>query len=368
MMNTSVEHGAVKRSYLQSRRPGESASTVGASFLLGGLTSTGLLLSMWLYSGDNRSWLQFTGALWAGVVAATAAIVWRTFEHHTGRPIAQRVYEICGAFVAFLALAAAPTAAMVGATSAWMSVGVASAGFLIAGRFRAIHDRIRPSRITDPDARLPVSKVDIDDWILEVQVHSTWARIAHKSVDLVLGMSLMLISLPVMLVVALAVKADSRGPVLYRQVRVGEGGKEFQLRKFRSMRIDAENDGVPRWSHAGDPRVTRVGRILRRWRLDELPQLLDVLIGRMSLVGPRPERPEFVEILRREYPSYDLRHLVRPGLTGWAQVRHSYTASTEGAGHKLEYDLYYVAHRSVVFDLKILADTAPAVLFGRGSE
>jgi sugar transferase (PEP-CTERM system associated) len=172
---------------------------------------------------------------------------------------------------------------------------------------------------------------------------------------------------PVMALVALAVKLTSPGPVLYRQTRVGEGGREFPLLKFRTMRADAESASGPVWATAGhDPRVTPVGRVLRKTRLDELPQLWNVLRGDMSFVGPRPERPHFVEKLRRVIPYYDERHAVRPGITGWAQVKFSYGSTLEDAEEKLEYDLYYVKHMSLLLDVAIVLETAKVMLLGRG--
>ncbi|HZM26378.1 MAG TPA: sugar transferase, partial [Gemmatimonadales bacterium] len=155
-------------------------------------------------------------------------------------------------------------------------------------------------------------------------------------------------------------------PVLFTQQRVGERGRIFVLKKFRSMSVNAEANG-PVWAAARDPRVTRVGRLLRRTRLDELPQFWNVLAGDMSFVGPRPERPEFVATLQREIPFYKGRHSVRPGITGWAQVRHRYAASIEDSMEKLQYDLYYIKNLSPLLDLVILLSTLQVVLFTRGS-
>jgi sugar transferase (PEP-CTERM system associated) len=177
---------------------------------------------------------------------------------------------------------------------------------------------------------------------------------------------LFLLAAPILLVAALLIKLDSPGPVFYTQERVGMNGRVFKMFKFRTMRSDAEHRGV-RWAEKDDPRVTRIGRYLRRFRVDELPQLLNVLRGEMSVVGPRPERPEFVARLRTQIPYYDLRALVRPGITGWAQIRYPYAASLEEAREKLQYDLYYVKHLSLLFDLKILFHTAKVVVFGRGA-
>jgi sugar transferase (PEP-CTERM system associated) len=186
------------------------------------------------------------------------------------------------------------------------------------------------------------------------------------SLDLVCAVVGFVLTLPIMAVVALAIKLDSKGPVIYRQRRVGVGGRCFEVYKFRSMRTDAEREGA-RWATRNDPRVTRVGAFIRKYRLDELPQFINVIRGDMSFVGPRPERPEFVEELREAIPYYDERHTVRPGITGWAQVQYEYGASVEGAFRKLEYDLYYLKHMSTLFDLRIILHTVKTVFSGRGS-
>jgi len=171
----------------------------------------------------------------------------------------------------------------------------------------------------------------------------------------------------VMLVTMIAIKLESKGPVIYRQERVGLGGKSFMCLKFRSMRTDAEKDGVAVWASKNDSRVTRVGAFIRKTRIDELPQLLSVLKGEMSMVGPRPERPSFVAQLKEKIPYYDVRHSVKPGVTGWAQVRYSYGASFEDALHKHQYDLYYVKNNSLFLDLLILFETVSVVLFREGA-
>lgn len=171
--------------------------------------------------------------------------------------------------------------------------------------------------------------------------------------------------LPLFLVIPLLVKRDSRGPAIYSQVRTGKGGREFVLYKFRTMHTDAEEDG-PRWAQQDDPRVTRVGRILRKTRLDELPQLWNVLRGDMSFIGPRPERPAFVVEIEKNVPYYELRHLVSPGITGWAQVMYPYGASIEDAVEKLQYDLYYIKNYSLLLDAVILIKTMRIVFHVRG--
>lgn len=180
------------------------------------------------------------------------------------------------------------------------------------------------------------------------------------------GLLLALMS-PLMLATALAIYFESGGPVVFRQERVGKGGRSFWLLKFRSMRTDAEKDGKPQWAKQNDPRVTAVGRFIRKTRIDELPQLINVLRGEMSFVGPRPERPFFVGQLTEKIPFYGARHSVKPGVTGWAQVRAAYGASEEDAKTKLEYDLYYIKNQSLWLDIAILAETVRVVLFGEGA-
>jgi len=191
---------------------------------------------------------------------------------------------------------------------------------------------------------------------------------AKRAMDILLAILGFIIGLPVLLLVALAVKLTSRGPALYHQTRVGQHGKHFTFHKFRTMRPDAEAKTGPVWaSKAGDPRVTPIGRMLRRTRLDEMPQLWNVLIGEMSFVGPRPERPEFVSELTEQIPYYGQRHVVRPGLTGWAQVRYTYGASTEDALQKLQYDLFYIKNLSIPLDLFIILDTVKTVILRKGA-
>ena len=188
-----------------------------------------------------------------------------------------------------------------------------------------------------------------------------------RASDIVASLVLLLTFAPIMVVVACMVRLDSRGPILFRQQRVGLNGKPFDVLKFRSMREDAEADGRPRWATLEDDRVTRIGRVMRMTRIDELPQIFNVLKGEMSLVGPRPERPYFVEQLTEKVPYYAIRHSVKPGVTGWAQVRYHYGATVEDAQEKLQYDLYYVKHNSLLLDLTILLETIAVVLTGKGA-
>jgi sugar transferase (PEP-CTERM system associated) len=185
--------------------------------------------------------------------------------------------------------------------------------------------------------------------------------------DFTVSAALLLFALPVMLFTAICILAEDGGPVLYRQERVGKRGRTFSIMKFRSMRKDAEKDGQACWAAVHDRRVTRVGRVIRKLRIDELPQVINVLRGEMSFVGPRPERPCFVTELAREIPFYAVRHCVKPGITGWAQVRYSYSDSVGGAAEKLQYDLYYVKNHSLFLDIVIAVETVGVVLGGRGA-
>jgi len=187
-----------------------------------------------------------------------------------------------------------------------------------------------------------------------------------RTFDLVCSLIILVLAFPVMLLAAIAVWMEDRGPVFYSQERVGKDGKTFRVHKFRSMRADAEKGGKPQWAAQNDPRVTRVGNFMRKTRIDELPQILNVFAGEMSFVGPRPERPYFVEQLIEVVPYYNVRHSVKPGITGWAQVRYGYGSSAEDALQKLQYDLYYVKNNSLFLDVLILINTLKVVLFRSG--
>jgi len=215
--------------------------------------------------------------------------------------------------------------------------------------------------------RIPVQRVD-PSWLIFSQGFSIsrWRSSVQRFFDLIVSLTLLIITSPLMLLTALAVRLESPGPALYRQERVGLYGVPFQVLKFRSMRQDAEKNGAV-WAAVNDSRITRCGAFIRKVRIDELPQLWNVLKGEMSLVGPRPERPVFVEELVKHIPFYGMRHDVKPGLTGWAQINYPYGSSVEDALHKLEYDLYYVKHMSLALDALIVFRTVKTVLFGRGS-
>jgi len=203
-------------------------------------------------------------------------------------------------------------------------------------------------------------------WLDGAAAPGTLSRVTRRAGDLAISLGILALSLPVMLAAAALVWLTSPGPILYRQVRVGLGGTSFVLFKFRSMAVDAEVEG-PAWAARHDPRVTPIGRVMRRLRIDELPQLLNVLRGEMSIIGPRPERPHFVDQLVGEIPFYTDRARVKPGITGWAQVNYPYGASVEDARQKLSYDLYYVKHHNLLLDLRILAATVRVIMFQEGA-
>jgi sugar transferase (PEP-CTERM system associated) len=197
---------------------------------------------------------------------------------------------------------------------------------------------------------------------------SGFQRLVGRAFDVLMSLVLLIVALPIMLLTAIGIRLEDgfRAPVLYRQTRVGLYNQPFEVLKFRSMTQDAETNG-PVWAVPDDPRITKVGAFIRKARIDELPQLINVLRGEMSFVGPRPERPEFVEQLAKCVPYYRSRHAVKPGITGWAQLCYSYGASDEDALEKLQYDLFYVKHRSLIFDLAIVVQTVEVVLWGKGA-
>ena len=195
---------------------------------------------------------------------------------------------------------------------------------------------------------------------------SNVANHARRVLNASLAIIGFVLSLPLMTATAIAVKLDSAGPIFYTQERVGKNGRIFRIIKFRSMRTDAEKDGAV-WATRSDPRVTRVGRVIRKLRLDELPQFINVIRGDMNFVGPRPERPHFVEQLAQEIPYYEQRHLIAPGLTGWAQIKYPYGASIDDARQKLQYDLYYIKNQNLALDATILFETIKTILFGKGT-
>ena len=239
---------------------------------------------------------------------------------------------------------------------------------------RSVHlNALLPAGAAMPAAAPPTRAVDLEllpeGWLATARAtcEGRFKNAAHRGFDLAGALALLVFTLPVLLLAALAIKLDSPGPVFYRQERVGRGGRTFMLVKFRSMVVDAEAGGRPQWASRADPRVTRVGRFLRLTRIDEVPQVLNVLRGDMALVGPRPERPTFVEELGRLIHHYHDRACVKPGITGWAQVNHPYGASVEDARMKLTYDLHYIQHRGLRLNLRILLATVRVVLFQEGA-
>ena len=233
---------------------------------------------------------------------------------------------------------------------------------------------LRPTVVSGPEkveqllGRIPV-ELALQDRLLTrivaVRPLAPGYAVLKRGLDVVAALGIGLFLLPALPLIALAIVLDSRGPMFYSQIRVGLGGKPFQIYKFRTMRTDAERHGAV-WATAADPRVTRLGRVMRRTRIDELPQIWNVLRGDMTLVGPRPERPEFTEALAREIHGYHVRHTVKPGLTGWAQVCYRYTSSIRDTKAKVEYDLFYVKHCSPVFDVKIMLRTVKVVVGMKG--
>ena len=213
--------------------------------------------------------------------------------------------------------------------------------------------------------KLPVSHLS-PKWFLQNTgfeiYHNNFNLKTKRLLDLIFALLIGAMTAPLMLISALIVKLESKGPIFFIQERIGEGNRKFNIVKFRSMTTDAEKDG-PKWASKNDNRVTRWGKIMRATRIDELPQLWNVLRGEMSFVGPRPEREFFIQQLEKEIPYYNLRHTVKPGLTGWAQVMYPYGASVEDAYRKLQYDLYYIKHHDILFDMKVLLKTVTIVIF-----
>jgi sugar transferase (PEP-CTERM system associated) len=217
--------------------------------------------------------------------------------------------------------------------------------------------------------RVPVRHLRPSSFIFSLSFnHSRLFRASKRAVDFLLALGVLVVALPLMALAGLLLWLESGWPVIYKQERVGQKGKSFVLHKLRTMRLNAEQESGPVWAAAErDPRITPIGRILRKTRLDELPQLFNVLKGEMSFVGPRPERPIFVEQLKKAIPHYDARHAVRPGITGWAQTRFTYSSTVEESETKLQYDLYYVKNMSLYLDMLILIDTAKVALLGKGA-
>ena len=234
--------------------------------------------------------------------------------------------------------------------------------------------RLRGIRVEDGTSILEkvTGKIEIDELHPSWMIFGDGFRLTQRHwflrriTSTFLALTLSIVTLPLIPIIALLIKMTSRGPLLYRQKRVGLRGEVFDCFKFRTMRSDAEADSGPTWASDDDPRITRIGKILRRSRLDEIPQIWNVLRGEMAFVGPRPERPEFVAKLNQEIPYYNVRHAARPGITGWAQINYGYGSSVEEAKEKLRFDLYYIRNVSTMLDLLIVFYTLRAVIIGRG--
>lgn len=218
------------------------------------------------------------------------------------------------------------------------------------------------------EKKLPISHLS-SKWFLKNSgfeiFYNNFNLKVKRLLDIICALIIVVLTFPLMIMAIVIIKLESKGPIFFVQERIGEGNKKFNIIKFRSMTTDAEKDG-PKWASKNDNRVTKWGKIMRATRIDELPQLINVLKGEMSFVGPRPEREFFIQQLEKEIPHYNLRHTVKPGLTGWAQVMYPYGASVEDAYRKLQYDLYYIKHQDIVFDIKVLLKTVTIVVFGKG--
>jgi len=260
-----------------------------------------------------------------------------------------------------------------GATTTFLAITKARSKELIKtildARLEGMTIKDMPAVFEDITGTVPVEHIR-DDWLVFADgfnlITKPYVQKVKRLVDFGSSGFLLLLSLPIILFTVLAIRIDSPGPIFFRQQRVGKGGKPFTAWKFRSMSQDAEKNGA-QWASKEDPRTTRVGRIIRIVRIDELPQIYNVFLGDMSLIGPRPERPEFVKQLEAEIPYYGIRHSVSPGITGWAQVNYQYGASVEDSLRKLEYDIYYIKNMSLLLDAKIVLKTIGVVLFGQGA-
>jgi sugar transferase (PEP-CTERM system associated) len=261
----------------------------------------------------------------------------------------------------------------VGASTAILAIPNGRSARLIKGvlgaRLKGINIREMADVYEELTGRIPVDNIG-DEWLLFAEgfylLRKEYMQKLKRLIDIVASVLLLMLTAPLLSLAALAIRLDSPGNVFYSQRRVGRDQQLFTIYKFRSMRQDAESDGA-RWTSERDSRITRVGRLLRLTHIDEIPQILNLFKGDMSLVGPRPERPEFVEVLDKEVPYYFVRHTVKPGMTGWAQVNYRYGASVEDTKNKLEYDLYYVKNMSLFLDFKILLRTLGVVLIGDGA-
>ena len=259
----------------------------------------------------------------------------------------------------------AATPVIVGVIFFAIGLRAGAPAFPRAGRQKLLDSAPRPAYFREPFAgRVDLNRLASADFRFSATRGAYESRgLAKRIVDVAAATALLLITSPLVALAAIAIRIDSPGPVLYRQRRIGRGGEPFDIFKFRSMIADAEPDGA-RWAGENDARVTRVGHLMREMHIDEIPQALNVLRGEMSFVGPRPERPEFVEILETEIPNYHLRHMVKPGITGWAQINYVYGSSVEDARIKLQYDLHYIKKFSLYRDFIIMLKTVRVALFG----
>jgi sugar transferase (PEP-CTERM system associated) len=245
--------------------------------------------------------------------------------------------------------------------------GVMPSRELVTLRVQGVRVDDAPTALSALTGRISLRSVNPSWFVFSDGFHrSKWIDLLKRATDLAAGVIGLVVSMPLMLLVAVIVRLESKGPIIFRQTRVGRMGKCFEVLKFRSMNVDAEKANGAQWASENDPRVTRIGGFLRKYRLDELPQFVNVIRGDMSFVGPRPERPYFVNELRKTIPYYEERHSVRPGLTGWAQVQYAYGSCIEDAYNKLEYDLFYLQNMSLTFDLAIIFQTIRIVIGGRG--
>lgn len=355
--DTSVAGAVLAVIMIASAADGDVETRSAVVALVATLAAAVMVVARWIEQTASRVVVILGDDQPAARVAAAIRAERRPFALGGGRPVAIRRAESWAEATRLVAVSNCRELVFAGSAYA-PSAPVVDA----AGR--------RPAILTGAEAiqrRLGIVPLDLvaqDRWFRQLGQTRPLAA-AHAAIkrgtDVIVAVVLGAVVLPLIPLVALAIRLESPGPIFYSQTRVGLGGRPFRLFKFRSMRQDAERDGA-RWAQAGDARVTRVGRIMRLTRIDELPQLWNVLKGEMTLVGPRPERPEFTAILEREIPHYAKRHTVKPGLTGWAQVRYHYTSSVADTARKLEYDLYYLKHASPALDLRILLETVRVVL------
>lgn len=240
---------------------------------------------------------------------------------------------------------------------------------ILTAKMHGIYIYDMPAIIETLKEKVPVHHID-DYWVIFNSfsgLHSNQYNLRFKRfIDIIISFVGLVLSSPILILTFCIIKLESKGPVFYMQIRVGLNETKFKIIKFRSMHHNAEENGAV-WAERNDSRATRIGKIIRKLRIDEVPQLINVFKGEMTIVGPRPERPEFVEMLEEKIPYYSLRHLIRPGITGWAQINYPYAASINDARHKLEYDLYYMRHLTLRMDISIIIKTIKIILFGQGA-